>query len=58
MEFVEREHSLEDLQKAFDKAVAGEGNTVFVQGEAGIGKSSLVRHFLEKVRHQLKASLS
>lgn len=52
MAFVEREHPLEDLQRAFDKAVSGEGNTVFVQGEAGIGKSSLVKQFLEHVRHR------
>jgi len=44
-----REPALAQLQKCFGKALAGEAQTVFVTGEAGIGKTTLVEAFLEHV---------
>ncbi|MHC4818840.1 MAG: protein kinase domain-containing protein, partial [Planctomycetota bacterium] len=35
------------LREAWDKAKAGEGNTVYVEGEAGIGKTRLLDAFLQ-----------
>lgn len=39
---VGREDELKQLQAYLDKAVDGEGNTLFISGEAGIGKTRLV----------------
>jgi len=39
--FVGREHELQELQRAFDGAVSGQGALVMVVGEPGIGKTSL-----------------
>jgi len=52
MEFLERGYFLEHLQNAFDNAATGEGNTVLIQGEAGIGKSTLIKQFLERVHNR------
>src|SRR6201996_2848055 len=45
MELKERERFLTILQERFSGIIAGEGHCVFVSGEAGIGKSSLVKAF-------------
>jgi DNA-binding CsgD family transcriptional regulator len=44
-ELLERESHLDALAWWWDEAVAGEGRLVFVGGEAGAGKTSLVRRF-------------
>ncbi len=49
MELLEREEFLQLLFSGFRKTLSGEGHSVFVCGEAGIGKSALVRHFLKEV---------
>ncbi len=46
MELLERDQSLETLAVRWRTAASGRGQTVFVSGEAGIGKTSLVDHFL------------
>ena len=45
MELVEREEFLTLLKTQFQKIETGEGHCVFVSGEAGIGKTSLVKVF-------------
>jgi len=42
---LERGRELELLQEAIQAAAAGEGRLIFVEGEAGMGKSALVRCF-------------
>jgi len=44
---LEREHELELLVEALAAAQAGTGSLIFVLGEAGIGKTTLVRRFIE-----------
>lgn len=48
MELLEREGFMQSLQEAYRTVLSGEGHCVFVTGEAGIGKSSLIRNFLQK----------
>jgi DNA-binding CsgD family transcriptional regulator len=48
MELVERETQLAALGEHLDAAVAGRGRLVLVSGEAGVGKTSLVRAFAEE----------
>jgi DNA-binding CsgD family transcriptional regulator/tetratricopeptide (TPR) repeat protein len=44
-ELLERESSLNTLRAAYQQASSGEGHSIFVGGEAGIGKSTLLRVF-------------
>jgi DNA-binding CsgD family transcriptional regulator/tetratricopeptide (TPR) repeat protein len=45
MELLEREELLGTLQKLRQRAAAGDGTLLFVEGEAGIGKTSLLQTF-------------
>jgi DNA-binding CsgD family transcriptional regulator/tetratricopeptide (TPR) repeat protein len=47
---VEREDLLGELVAGFDDALTGQGGLVFVGGEAGVGKSALVRALAAEVR--------
>jgi DNA-binding CsgD family transcriptional regulator/tetratricopeptide (TPR) repeat protein len=49
MELLERAESLQLLSNGFRKVLDGEGHTIFICGEAGIGKSSVVRRFIGQV---------
>jgi len=49
---VSRECELEQLHSLLDLATKGEGNTVFVSGEAGVGKTRLVNEFLQSAKKQ------
>ena len=40
-----RKAELKALEGYLDAAVAGQGKLVFILGEAGLGKSTLVEHF-------------
>jgi predicted ATPase len=44
---LERDCDLDRLSAALDQASAGRGHIVLVSGEAGIGKTTFVEHFLE-----------
>ena len=46
MQLLERTECLEVLKRAFHQTRAGRGQNVFVVGEAGIGKTAVVRQFL------------
>jgi len=46
--FVGRQAEIEMLGKYLEKSLHGEPQLVFVSGEAGVGKSSLLQEFLEK----------
>jgi predicted ATPase len=50
--FVGREPELERLQELLDAARAGNGATSFIFGEAGAGKTRLVKEFLKTVRKE------
>jgi hypothetical protein len=51
--FVGRTAEMRELDRALDEVTAGAAITVLVEGESGIGKSSLVRSFLERAEsHQ------
>jgi len=48
MQLLEREAQLKSLGDALSRAKNGEGCIALVSGEAGIGKTSLVEHFLQE----------
>ncbi|MGZ3922366.1 MAG: AAA family ATPase [Flavisolibacter sp.] len=50
MKLIERDGTLNHLQAVFEKVEQGQGHCVFIYGEAGIGKTSLVREFTSKVK--------
>src|SRR4051812_25507751 len=50
MELVERNFFLEDLHSKFNSVETGEGHSVFISGEAGIGKTSLVTALAEELQ--------
>jgi DNA-binding CsgD family transcriptional regulator len=47
---LERDNELGTLVAAFEAACAGRGSLILVRGEAGSGKSSLIRELRERVR--------
>ena len=49
MELLEREKYLNDLTEYYHQIESGGGHSIFLMGEAGIGKTSLVNHFLKKI---------
>ena len=51
---LEREAQMDALVAAATDAAAGRGSVVLVTGEAGSGKTSVVRAFLETVRRDLR----
>ena len=46
MDLLERDNDLEVLAAALGQAIAGQGRIALVSGEAGIGKSTFVDHFI------------
>jgi DNA-binding CsgD family transcriptional regulator len=49
MELFERESFIASLENRFREISSGEGHCFFITGEAGIGKTSLVKEFLRQV---------
>jgi hypothetical protein len=56
--FVGRTAELGTLDTALDEVTAGATLTVFIEGESGIGKSALVRSFVERVEDQRQGTLT
>lgn len=54
MELIEREGFLNALLSQFERSSAGEGHCIFISGEAGIGKTSLTKAFIQKVKSKSK----
>src|SRR5262249_20150874 len=50
--FVGRQRELAALREAFDASRSGQPVSVYVHGTSGIGKSALVRRFLEDLRSE------
>ncbi len=50
--FIGRGEELERLHYAFEESRLGRGGSVYVVGESGVGKSALVRRFLEEARSE------
>ena len=48
MALIEREGLLASLQKHFENIADGEGHCIFINGEAGVGKTALVKAFCKK----------
>ena len=57
VELLERDAQMAVLEEAFAQAQAGEGRLVFVSGDAGIGKSALVRGFCAGVAESARVLL-
>ena len=50
MELIERAGVLASLQTTFKNVAEGEGHCIFISGEAGIGKTSLVKAFCKATK--------
>jgi len=48
MELIERDDFLSMMQKTFDEVTTGDGHCILISGEAGIGKTSLIRAFSKR----------
>jgi MoxR-like ATPase len=53
---VGRDEELQILLDALDRAVDGHGGTLFVEGEAGVGKSRLVRELARRATSERSRS--
>ena len=53
-ELIERAGFLSSLQVKFETVVEGEGHCVLLSGEAGIGKTSLIKAFCQEKRNECK----
>jgi DNA-binding CsgD family transcriptional regulator len=51
---LEREGALDALRVALETASAGSGNVALVSGEAGVGKTALVRRFVDEHRQSAR----
>src|SRR5215475_1131215 len=54
MHLLERQEQLEQLDRCFQQARAASGKLVFISGEAGVGKSSLVERFVSDHRRDAR----
>ena len=48
--FVGREQELRELEQYLKQVIEGKGTTVFISGEAGVGKTRLISAFLKKAK--------
>jgi ATP/maltotriose-dependent transcriptional regulator MalT len=52
MELIERQGPLAQLHTIFEKVEEGEGHCIFISGEAGIGKTALLKEFCRKIKNR------
>ena len=50
MDLLERDHCFDQLSEFLRTATTGNGRTVLISGEAGIGKTALVEQFVSQHR--------
>jgi predicted ATPase len=50
MRLIERESYIDSLKEQFSKIAGGEGHCIFVCGESGIGKTSLLKAFTKDLK--------
>jgi DNA-binding CsgD family transcriptional regulator len=55
-DLLERDQELAALSALVDESACGQGHIAVILGEAGIGKTSLVEHFLEQTREHRQPS--
>src|SRR5947207_3006161 len=48
MDLLERDHCFEQLSRLLHLTTTGQGRTVLISGEAGIGKTALVEQFMSQ----------
>ncbi len=48
---VGRQKQLAVLKEAFESVKNGQATSVYISGQSGMGKSTLIRHFLDEVKH-------
>jgi predicted ATPase len=53
-QLLERDSELAALGKALDRAPAGQGSVAVILGEAGIGKTSVLRSFIAQADHRAR----
>ena len=51
-DFVGRERELERLDRLLDLALTGQGQVCFLAGEAGSGKTALIREFTQRAQQK------
>ncbi|HXX79435.1 MAG TPA: AAA family ATPase, partial [Ktedonobacteraceae bacterium] len=55
MDLLERDHCFNQLAQLLRDAEAGQGQTVLISGEAGIGKTALVQQFVNRHRSEARS---
>src|SRR5262245_54900907 len=55
--FVDRERQLAELRDAFRATGEGQAITVYLHGNSGLGKSTLVRTFLEEIKDKSRSTV-
>ena len=54
MELIERDGFLRSLETKFESVIEGEGHCILLSGEAGIGKTSLIKSFYKEKKDNCK----